>query len=92
VPGGLVADVLGAVTGFESKTVIDATNLAGPRRRTAVPLALSASSRGPQAWRADVSEPVDRAGRSLDGGCRALARTSRRPAGAASGRLRRLRR
>jgi len=38
VPGGLVADVLGAVTGFESKTVIDTTNLAGPRRRKAVPL------------------------------------------------------
>jgi len=29
--------------------------------------------------------PVDRAGRSLDGGCRALARTGRRAAGAASG-------
>jgi hypothetical protein len=62
VPGGSVADALDTVTGIESKTVIDATNLAGPRRRTALPPTPSTSSRGPQARRADVSEPVDRAG------------------------------
>ena len=45
VPGGSVVDALSAVTAIKSRTVIDATNLVGPRRWTALPPTPSTSSR-----------------------------------------------
>jgi hypothetical protein len=63
VHGDSVADALGAVTGIESRTVIDAANLAGATLPDGfAPSSGYVKARVAGARRADVSEPVDRAG------------------------------
>jgi hypothetical protein len=62
VASGSVADAVGAVAGIESRTVVDATDLVGATSPDGFASVSGTSRRGPQARRADVSEPVDRSG------------------------------
>jgi hypothetical protein len=66
VPGGLVADVLGAVTGIESKAVIDGTSLSGAMSQDR--LAFSSAHQG--ARRSQGPEIRERAGRAALKGAR----------------------
>jgi hypothetical protein len=74
-PGGLVADVLGAVTGIESKAVIDGTSLSGAMSQDR--LAFSSAHQG--ARRSQGPEIRERAGRAALKGAR-LARDYSSPA------------
>ena len=61
MPGGLVADVLGAVTGIGSKAVIDGTSLSGTMSQDR--LAFSSAHQGARrSRRAEIRELAGRAG------------------------------
>jgi hypothetical protein len=60
VPGGLVADVLGAMTGIESKAVIDGTSLSGAMSQDR--FAFSSAHQGAPQPGAEVRELAGRAG------------------------------
>jgi hypothetical protein len=61
VPGGLVADVLGAVTGIGSEAVIDGTSLSGAMSQDRFAFQLRTSRRAPQPG-AEIRELAGRAG------------------------------